>query len=101
MTVFSRIPIWLIRAYQLLLSPYLPGSCRYHPSCSAYGIEAIARHGPLAGLWLTFRRLLRCQPWGDSGLDPVPEVSPFARLRCGHRDHTSTEHRAISRGQRA
>lgn len=103
MTVFSRIPMGLIRAYQLLLSPYLPLSCRYHPSCSAYGIEAFARHGLLAGLWLTARRLARCQPWGGAGLDPVPEVSPFARLRHGHGDcgGHGTDRHTVSREQQA
>ena len=64
----------LIRGYQLLISPILPaGCCRYLPSCSAYGMEAIAKHGALRGCWLTLRRLLRCHPWGGSGYDPVPE----------------------------
>jgi putative membrane protein insertion efficiency factor len=63
----------LIRAYRLTIAPLLPTSCRFAPSCSAYGIEAIAHHGPVAGSWLTIRRLLRCHPWGGSGYDPVPE----------------------------
>lgn len=79
----GRLLIGLIRAYQLLLSPFLPASCRYYPSCSAYGAEAIARHGALAGLWLTLRRILRCHPWGGMGLDPVPERSPLAGLVGG------------------
>jgi putative membrane protein insertion efficiency factor len=61
-----------IRAYQLLLAPVLPPSCRYYPSCSHYAVEAIARHGPWRGAWLGVRRLLRCHPWGGSGYDPVP-----------------------------
>ena len=63
-----------IRAYQLLISPLLPPSCRYLPSCSEYAAEAIARHGPLWGSWLALRRLLRCHPWGGSGYDPVPAL---------------------------
>ncbi|MGE5271550.1 MAG: membrane protein insertion efficiency factor YidD [Thiohalocapsa sp.] len=62
----------LIRAYQLLLAPVLPPSCRYYPSCSHYAQEAIAAHGPGRGVLLATRRLLRCHPWGGSGYDPVP-----------------------------
>ncbi len=61
-----------IRAYQLLIAPILPPSCRYYPSCSHYAAEAIAAHGPGRGTMLTVRRLLRCHPWGGSGYDPVP-----------------------------
>jgi len=87
--LLGRLLVGLIRAYQLLISPFLPASCRYYPSCSAYGAEAIARHGVLAGLWLALGRILRCHPWGGMGIDPVPESSPFAGLRgdrnSGHR----------------
>jgi hypothetical protein len=62
----------LIRAYQLLLAPVLPPSCRYLPNCSHYAAEAIARHGPLHGSILAACRLCRCHPWGGSGYDPVP-----------------------------
>jgi putative membrane protein insertion efficiency factor len=61
-----------IRAYQLLLSPVLPPSCRYYPSCSYYAAEAVERHGPWRGSLLATRRLLRCHPWGGGGNDPVP-----------------------------
>lgn len=64
--------IWLVRAYQLLVSPFLPPSCRFHPSCSHYAVEALQRHGPLKGLWLAIRRILRCNPWHPGGHDPVP-----------------------------
>jgi hypothetical protein len=64
--------ILLIRFYQGAISPYLTPSCRYTPSCSAYGIEAIKKHGPFHGGWLTLKRLTRCHPWGGSGFDPVP-----------------------------
>jgi putative membrane protein insertion efficiency factor len=64
--------IGMIRAYQLLIGPLLPRSCRFEPSCSAYGIDAFARHGVLAGFLLTLWRLLRCNPWGGHGYDPVP-----------------------------
>ena len=64
--------IRLIRYYKIWISPLLPSSCRYHPTCSQYAIEAIQIHGTLAGLWLTGKRLLRCNPWGGYGSDPVP-----------------------------
>ncbi len=64
--------IALVRAYQLLLSPYLPASCRYHPGCSSYTAEAISVHGPVRGLWLAVKRIARCHPWGGMGFDPVP-----------------------------
>lgn len=70
----------LIRLYQLFLSPLLGPRCRYWPSCSAYAAEAIATHGALAGSGLALRRLLRCHPWGGSGVDPVPE----APAACHH-----------------
>jgi uncharacterized protein len=62
----------LILGYQHLISPILPGSCRYWPSCSHYGLEAVERFGALKGGWLGLRRILRCHPWGGSGYDPVP-----------------------------
>ncbi|HSR54656.1 MAG TPA: membrane protein insertion efficiency factor YidD [Alphaproteobacteria bacterium] len=65
--------IALVWGYRLLLAPLFPASCRYNPSCSAYAIEAIRRHGPIKGAWLAGRRLLACHPWGDCGHDPVPE----------------------------
>lgn len=68
----NSLLIGLIRAYQLLLSPLLGGSCRYTPTCSQYGIEALRRYGPAKGLWLTLKRLGRCHPWGGHGHDPVP-----------------------------
>ena len=65
----------LIRFYQWFVSPFFMGACRFAPSCSHYGFEAIATHGPLLGAWLTVKRLLRCQPWGGSGFDPVPPAA--------------------------
>ncbi|MBX9633577.1 MAG: membrane protein insertion efficiency factor YidD [Magnetospirillum sp.] len=63
----------LIRGYQLLLSPILPASCRFTPSCSAYAMEAVAKHGAVSGSWLAAKRVCRCHPWNDGGYDPVPE----------------------------
>ncbi len=54
------------------ISPFTPPSCRFTPTCSQYAVEALRRHGPLRGSWLTLRRLSRCHPWGGSGYDPVP-----------------------------
>jgi len=73
----------LVRGYQLLLSPFLGGRCRHFPSCSAYALTAIERFGPWRGTWLTLCRLARCQPWGTSGYDPVPdlETKPKGSLR--------------------
>ena len=65
--------IWLIRFYQLVISPLTPPTCRYYPSCSAYALTAIQRFGPLKGTWLAVRRLLRCHPWTPGGVDHVPE----------------------------
>jgi putative membrane protein insertion efficiency factor len=73
--VLNRMLRGLIRLYQLVLSPVLPPSCRYLPSCSEYAIEALASHGVLAGSWLAARRIARCHPWGGSGYDPVPPVA--------------------------
>lgn len=63
----------LVRGYQLLLSPLVGPACRYHPSCSAYAIEALERHGTARGLWLAAKRLARCHPLGGHGFDPVPD----------------------------
>jgi hypothetical protein len=68
----KRLLMLLIRAYQIVLSPHLGAACRFEPSCSNYGLEALQRYGALRGGWLTVRRLLRCRPWGPSGYDPVP-----------------------------
>jgi len=65
--------IGAIRLYQWTLSPWIGPACRFAPSCSQYGIDAIRIHGPLRGLWMTGRRLLRCHPWHPGGFDPVPD----------------------------
>ncbi|MBC8314241.1 MAG: membrane protein insertion efficiency factor YidD [Bacteroidetes bacterium] len=70
--LLSSFFILLIRIYQGAISPYLMPACRFTPSCSAFGVQAIHRHGPFRGGWLTLKRIIRCHPWGGSGYDPVP-----------------------------
>ena len=70
--MISRLLIFFIRAYQMLLSPHLGHCCRFEPSCSRYAIEALREHGAWRGLWLATRRIFRCRPFGPSGYDPVP-----------------------------
>ena len=70
--IVSAVMLGMIRFYQLCISPHTPPACRYTPTCSQYAIEAIRKYGPLKGGWLTFRRLMRCHPFGGSGYDPVP-----------------------------
>ncbi|HWV55848.1 MAG TPA: membrane protein insertion efficiency factor YidD [Longimicrobiales bacterium] len=68
----AKVLIAMIDVYRRWISPMLPPTCRYHPTCSAYAREAIERHGPARGSWLAARRLLRCHPLGSHGYDPVP-----------------------------
>ncbi|MCQ2596511.1 MAG: membrane protein insertion efficiency factor YidD [Treponema sp.] len=68
----SKIFILLIRFYQICISPWFPPCCRYTPSCSAYALEAIRKYGPIKGLYLAIRRILRCNPFHEGGYDPVP-----------------------------
>ncbi|RKD15250.1 membrane protein insertion efficiency factor YidD [Pelobium manganitolerans] len=70
--IFSFFFLVLIKAYQFLISPLLGNSCRFTPTCSQYGVEAIKKHGAFKGAWLTVKRILRCHPWGAHGHDPVP-----------------------------
>lgn len=72
----TRAVVFLLRCYQVFLSPLFAGCCRYEPSCSAYWIEALQRHGLLRGLAMGSRRLLRCHPLAAGGFDPVPERVP-------------------------
>jgi hypothetical protein len=68
----KMILIFFIRAYQKLISPLLPPSCRFFPSCSEYACQAIVKYGALKGMWLGTKRILRCHPWHAGGFDPVP-----------------------------
>lgn len=71
-TPVARALLLPVRFYRKFVSPALPPTCRFHPSCSAYAVEALTVHGALRGSWLTLRRLGRCGPWHPGGLDPVP-----------------------------
>jgi hypothetical protein len=72
-TIILAMPIrLLVRMYQILISPILPSTCRYMPTCSQYMLEALQKYGIFKGLWLGIKRISRCHPWGGSGYDPVP-----------------------------
>lgn len=73
MTVFRRITLLLIRFYQYAISPHFPPCCRYTPTCSVYAYEAVEKFGPVRGLILAIKRVLRCHPFHPGGFDPVPE----------------------------
>jgi putative membrane protein insertion efficiency factor len=75
MTLAQRLLILPIRFYKRCISPLYPPCCRFYPSCSTNAIEAIEVHGPIKGLWLGFRRILRCHPGNPGGFDPVPPLS--------------------------
>ncbi|MBI3794014.1 MAG: membrane protein insertion efficiency factor YidD [Nitrospinae bacterium] len=66
-----KILIFAIRAYQMAISPYLPPSCRFHPTCSEYGREAVQKYGAVRGAWLSAKRLAKCHPFHPGGLDPL------------------------------
>jgi putative membrane protein insertion efficiency factor len=70
--MIQKAVLWLIRFYQEALSPHLRPSCRYYPSCSAYALEAVQKHGALRGSFLAIKRILRCHPLHAGGYDPVP-----------------------------
>lgn len=72
-TILAIPLVWAIRAYQMVISPMLAQQCRFHPTCSAYAVTALQRHGVVRGLWLAVRRLARCHPWNPGGVDHVPE----------------------------
>ncbi|MDQ7070081.1 MAG: membrane protein insertion efficiency factor YidD [Rhodobacterales bacterium] len=74
-----------VRIYRLLFSPWIGNSCRFQPTCSAYALEALEKHGAIKGAWLAAKRVGRCQPFGSDGYDPVPDPDS-ASHKCGH-DH--------------
>jgi putative membrane protein insertion efficiency factor len=81
----QRVLMGLVRGYQLLLSPWINAGCRYSPSCSAYAMQALGKHGACAGTYMAAARILRCNPFCLGGHDPVPDNPPrlFTRLGCG------------------
>jgi putative membrane protein insertion efficiency factor len=80
MSPLAHIAALPVHFYRLVISPWLGSNCRYQPTCSAYALEALEKHGALKGGWLALRRIGRCHPFGSSGYDPVPE----AKVRgCG------------------
>ncbi|MEE9428505.1 MAG: membrane protein insertion efficiency factor YidD [Paracoccaceae bacterium] len=76
MTLLAKIIALPVQAYRLVFSPMVGKSCRYQPTCSAYALEALEKHGAIKGLYLSVRRIGRCHPLGSSGYDPVPESRP-------------------------
>lgn len=70
--LLTKVLLLPIYFYRYSISPMLPASCRYTPTCSQYAIAALKKHGPFKGLWLAIKRIGRCHPWGGSGYDPVP-----------------------------
>jgi uncharacterized protein len=94
----SRGLMGLVRAYRLLLSPWLGNACRFEPTCSAYALQALERHGAAAGSYFTVCRLARCHPWCEPGFDPVPDRAPalFSRWLADSHDVTCRVARQVS-----
>lgn len=91
MTFLARILALPVKAYRLIGSPWVGHYCRYQPTCSAYALEALEKHGAVKGGWLAFRRIVRCNPWGGQGYDPVPKKASGCRCcasqePCGQDD---------------
>jgi putative membrane protein insertion efficiency factor len=101
MTIEQRAALLVIRTYQLVLSPFAGGACRFEPSCSTYAAEAIERHGAARGLWLALRRFSRCHPFSSAGWDPVPEANATRSgrntlLRASHGSEPARTERGIT-----
>jgi putative membrane protein insertion efficiency factor len=86
----TRLLVLLLRGYRFAISPLYGQVCRYHPTCSAYALEAVTEHGSLRGSWLAVRRIARCHPWAAGGVDPVP---PRADHRPDPRPDPRPDHR--------
>ncbi len=74
--MIKRLLMGIVQGYRLVLSPWLGSACRFEPTCSAYALQALERHGAAAGSYLTVHRLMRCHPWCAGGSDPIPEQAP-------------------------
>ena len=85
-TSLSFVLTFLIRGYQYFISPVVPARCRFYPTCSAYSLEAVHRYGAFRGLWLGLQRLLKCHPWHDGGVDPVPQKYESGGVRKRKRE---------------
>jgi putative membrane protein insertion efficiency factor len=90
--MIKALLIYLVKGYRLLLSPWLGSSCRFEPSCSAYGLQALERFGAASGGYLMLARLGRCHPWCEGGHDPVPSLNSSGLFTR----HISTSHRKKS-----
>lgn len=77
--LMAQVLLFLLRAYRLLLSAWIGNACRFEPTCSRYAMQAIEQHGAAHGAYLATRRVLRCHPWCDGGLDPVPTTNAWRR----------------------
>lgn len=88
----QRLLILLVKGYRLLLSPWLGASCRFEPTCSAYALDALHKHGAARGGWLALRRILRCGPWCAGGHDPVPDALPPSFLTGWLHAHDKRPH---------
>ena len=82
----------LVRGYQIAVSPVLPKSCRFYPSCSSYTLEAVERFGVVRGGWLSFKRIVRCHPWTDSDYDPVPDSLSAHKHPHSHTHNSGCNH---------
>ena len=84
MTPLAHVVALPVRVYRLFLSPWLGNGCRFQPTCSAYALEALEKHGAIRGSWLAIRRIGRCHPLGSQGYDPVPPARPKPHSHQGN-----------------
>jgi putative membrane protein insertion efficiency factor len=94
---------FVIRGYQLCISPFIASRCRFYPSCSHYALEALEKHGALRGSWMSIKRLLRCHPFNEGGFDPVPDSAitgntKQSQIHNGAHDHCDHQHELSTSG---